>query len=222
MRRSMRERAETAAKKMQGMSLGKKISYLFTYYKGWLLALVVVFLFGFYVGDVLVQRSREIVLQGFFTNDVDNCFPAAALEKEVGAALGLKAKQRVVFDDSLYVDQHGEATEYSAASNSKIVAYVSTGELDFVVTNRELLEHFQTALPMADLKSLLPEELFQVLEPYMVTVSDEEGNLRFCALDLRESRYLKDRGAKETYYLFVPQSAPHKSVVIQVLLYSYS
>ena len=112
--------------KLRGMMLPKKIGYILTYYKGWLLGLLVLALFTGYAVDVAVQNQKETVLHGFFTNDQRDYFPASQLQKDVSAYLGLEKGQRVIFDDDLYVDLHGEATEYTAASNGKIIAYISS------------------------------------------------------------------------------------------------
>ena len=89
---------------------------------------------GFYIGDAVIQSHKEILLQGFFTNDEYNLFPAERIEQDYAATQTLTRQQRVVFDDALYIDLGGEASEYTAASNGKLTAYMMMHELDFVVT----------------------------------------------------------------------------------------
>lgn len=64
-----------------------------------------------------------------------------------------------MFDDALYIDLGGEASEYTAASNGKLTAYMMMHELDFVVTSDEVLEYYKDTFPMEDLEALLPADL---------------------------------------------------------------
>ena len=62
--------------KLRPMRPGQRVGYILHYYRFWIMGLVVLLALGFYVGDVVVQSQKEILLQGFFTNDEYNLFPA--------------------------------------------------------------------------------------------------------------------------------------------------
>lgn len=218
----------TERDKLRVMTLRQKAGYLLQYYKGWFFGLFCLCLLGFYLGDVYVQSQKEIVLQGFFTNDEWDLFSAEKIAEEYADSLSLEKHQRVVFDDGLYIDLGGEASEYSAASNSKLLAYITTKELDLVITNKAVLEHFTGQLPMLDLKQALPEDLFAALENQMVTSIDENGNTVFIALDMTESRYVADSGyaeedsVKNNYFLFVPNNSQRKEQTVDFIRYCFS
>lgn len=212
-------RAEAA--KLRNMTFGKKLGYIFTYYKGWIIGALLLAAACGYVGDAVAQSRREIVLQGFFTNDAQNLFPAAQLQKEYTAAQGFARRQRVVFDDTLYIDLGGEAVDYTAASRGKLVAYITTAELDFVVTTREVFEQYRGELPMKDLRALLPEELYARLSGQMLTGRDEAGAAVPCALSMEGSRYGAESGGAAAFYFFVPYNAPHPEQVAAFVAYSF-
>lgn len=140
------------AEKMRPMSLSQKISYLATYYTKWVVLYLIIAMFVWFGADALIQSRKEIVLQGYFTNDDRNYFPGSQMEKEYASLLNLRSGQRVVFDDSLYFDLEGTANEYTAASNGKVIATMAVNQLDFMVTTRPVLEHFRGELPMKDLE----------------------------------------------------------------------
>ena len=219
---------DTESAKLRTMKFGEKIGYIFTYYWKWMLLFLIVVMFCGYVGDAVVQAHKEIVLEGFFTNDDDNLFPAGELEKDFSATLGLSKKQAVVFDDSLYISQDGGATEYSAASNGKIIAYMATQELDFVVTTEAVYDFYKEDVPMADLGKLLTPELFAQLEEYLVTGTDPDGNACYTGLDMTQSRYVAGTGADQDeritqrYVLFVPYNAPHMEMLNEYIAYCFS
>lgn len=216
MERFRRWRAREA-EKLRGMTLPKKIGYVLTYYKGWFLGLLVLALFTGYAVDVVVQNQKETVLLGFFTNDQQDYFPAGRLQRDIADYLELGKDQRVIFDDDLYVDLHGEAVEYTAASNGKIIAYMATQELDFIVSPRAVFDYYSNDVPMSDLKTLLAPDLYERLEPYMIEGVDSEGKPCYTGIDMTESRYISGSEnaeyAEQTYVMFVPYSAPHREML---------
>lgn len=210
------------ADKLRKMSFTAKLGYLFSYYKGWFALLLVLVLFGGYIADLVIQGQKEIVLQGFFTNDEHGLFHGSELEKEFDTYLGLEKNQRIVFDDGLYVDLNGEATEYSAASNGKIIAYMATRELDFVITSKEVYEHFAADVPLADLAQFLPEELRGQLTPCLVAATGPEGEAISGALELSQSRFLRDTEVPEgSYYMFVPYHVPHPQALSNFIRFCF-
>lgn len=212
---------------LSGMSFKQKVNYIFYYYWKWMLLLLVLILFGFYVGDAVAQAHREIVLQGFFTNDELNLFDAEQIEKEYAAHLGLGKKQDVIFDDDLYIDLGGEATEYTAASNGKLIAYMAVQELDFVVTSEAVLHHYEAQTPLLDFEELLPPELFEKLRPWLYVYTDAQGQTLYAALDMSHSRFMtgeaqaRYEAAGETFYMFVPKLAPNRDALCEFIRWCF-
>ena len=79
---------DTESAKLRTMTFGGKVGYIFTYYWKWMLLVLVALMFCGYVGDTVVQAHKETVLEGFFTNDDYNLFPAGELERDFAATLG--------------------------------------------------------------------------------------------------------------------------------------
>ena len=98
---------QTEAEKLAPMNFGKKVQYILYYYRFWIVGLVILVCMGLYVGDAVYQSRREIVLQGFFTNDDYGLFDAGAILDGYTSGLTLDKSQRVVFDDVLYIDLEG-------------------------------------------------------------------------------------------------------------------
>ena len=216
--------AHREAAKLKGLSFKKKLEYIFSYYWRWMLLLLIFLMFCGYVGEAVAQSHREIVLEGFFTNDDWNLFPAEKIAEEYGETLSLNRKQSLLFDDTLYVTMDGTATEYGAASNGQIIAYMVTQELDFVVTTREVYEHYLGNVPMADLETALSPELAERLEASFVPGQDTEGNACFTGLDMGRSRYMAGSPYAEDagqYILFIPYRAPHLELINDFISWSF-
>ena len=73
---------ETEAAKLRPMTAKQRAGYILHYYRFWFIGLALLLLVGFYIGDAVIQSHKEILLQGFFTNDEYNLFPAEQIEKE--------------------------------------------------------------------------------------------------------------------------------------------
>ena len=218
---------KTEAEKLRPMNAKQRAGYILHYYRFWIAGVLLLLAVGFYIGDAVVQSQKEILLQGFFTNDAYNLFPAESIEKDYAATQDLTRRQRIVFDDALYIDLGGEASEYTAASNGKLVAYTMTHELDFVVTSDEVLVYYKDSMPMKDLREILPADLQQQLGGALYTATDSEGRQSSIAVDMTRSRFVAGTGAdadprvEHTYYLFVPESAPHTEQIVSFLRYAF-
>ena len=218
---------KTEAEKLRPMNAKQRAGYILHYYRFWIFGLLVLLAVGLYIGDAVVQSRKEIVLQGFFTNDEYNLFPAESIEKDYAATQDLTKRQRIVFDDALYIDLGGEASEYTAASNGKLTAYMMMHELDFVVTSDEVLEYYKDTFPMEDLETLLPADLREALADKLSFNTDADGKTTAIALDMTQSRFVAGTGAdadpnvQHTYYFFVPAGAPHPEQIVQFLRYSF-
>lgn len=225
-RQKVKKWHDTESAKLRTMRFGGKLDYIFTYYWKWMLLFLILLMFCGYVFDAVVQAQKETVLEGFFTNDDYDLFPAGKLEREFAATLELNGKQKLIFDDSLYVSLDGSAREYSAASNGKIIAYMATQELDFVVTTESVYDFYRSDVPMADLETVLSPELLARLEGSLVKGADPDGQECFTGVDMSKSRYIAGADMEdvlsERYILFVPYSAPHIEMLNDYLTFCFS
>lgn len=208
-------------KTLKSLNWKQKIRFCFDYYRGYFFLFLVLCLFLFYVGDVVIQSSQETVLQGFFTNDNYNYFPAKAIQEDFSSYINLKRGQKVSLEDSLYVEL-GSSNEYITSSQSKIVAYISAKELDFLVTNQELSGYYMGNLPLYDLESLMDSSLYEKLKDHLIYQKDGTGTEKACGLDLSDSRYMAQaQDNAGPFILVVPSTAPHPEAVNAFIRYSY-
>lgn len=207
--------------KLQNLTLKQKFNYITTYYTSWFIGALIISLFIGFIGDALIQSRKEIVLQGYITNDDYNYFPGSQMEKEYTAVLGLSNGKRIVFDDSLYFDLEGSADEYTAASNGKVIATMAVNQLDFMITTLPVLEHFEGQLPMKNLEKFLPEDILAVVQDDLVLGLDENGENAFVGINMAGSRYLRGTSTEESFYLFIPYNIPNEDNLIDFLRYCF-
>ena len=212
---------EGERQKMAPLTTKQKISYLTSYYTGWFVLFLIVCMFVSFFGDAVIQSGKTIVLQGYFTNDDYNYFPGSQMEAEYGKLLGLSPRQRIVFDDSLYFDLEGNANEYTAASNGKVIATMAVNQLDFMVTTLPVLEHFRGELPMKDLERFLPQDILDAVADALVPGLDENGQEAMVGINMARSRYLKDLDTEMDFYLFIPYNIPNEQALLDFLRYCF-
>lgn len=208
--------------KLKQMNTRQKLGYLWAYYRYYLYIVILLVLIIFYIGDALHQRSREIVLQGFFSNDDYNLFDADTITKDFSQYLKLGAKQRVVFDDSLYVELDSDS-EYVVASQGKISGYIAAKELDFIVTTPELVQHYSTHIPLMDLEVFIPNNLLTSIHDYIYHVEGMDHIKKSYAIDLSQSRFMKNANHKwdTPYYLIIPSNAPASEELFSFIRYAF-
>ena len=164
---------------LKTLNFRQKIQFILDYYRGRMFLLFFIFLMLFYIGDMVYQSSQTIYLQGFFVNDRQNLFPASELSRDFSAYDSLPSGHRVAFEDSLYVDL-SSGSEYHAASQGKIVAYIAARELDFLVVPQDLAEYYVQSFPLYHLEELLPDDLENSLQNDFYYAVDGSGEEKAC------------------------------------------
>jgi hypothetical protein len=208
--------------KLKQMNTRQKIRYIWDYYKIYFFLLILSLLIVFYIADALHQRSREIVLQGFFSNDDYNLFDGRIIAEDFGRYLNLGPKQRIVFDDSLYVELDSDA-DYVVASQGKISGYIAAKELDFIVTTPDLAQHYSTHIPLMDLQDFIPVDLLNRINEYLYYVEGMDSVKKAYALDLSQSRFMKnvDYKGDTPYYLIIPSNVPASQALFSFIRYAF-
>lgn len=205
---------------LKTLTFRQKLRFILDYYKGYAFIFLCLCAVGFYLGDMWMQTRRETVLEGFFTNDDENLYPAKDIARDFSRYLGLSSGQQVIFDDSLYV-LIGSSIDYHTSSQGKIMAYVAARELDFLVTTRELAEYYSPNLPVCDLEELLPDHLMDRLGSRLCYLPDSQGVTKACAVSLEGSRFESSASQAEPHCLMVMSYTEHRDAMIRFLEYAF-
>ncbi|ADY13252.1 hypothetical protein SpiBuddy_1427 [Sphaerochaeta globosa str. Buddy] len=183
-----------------------------------ILVILVGLLATIYVADLLVQRTKSIVLQIFVANDDQNTFEAKKIEAELADVFSIGNHERIIVDDSLYV-VFDSSDPYVESSLAKIYAYMAAKELDVLIAPLAVVQHYTQGLPMLDYPTLLKDEpeLLQHLQPYLIRTTSADGQKNEYLLDLTQSRY----SSSDAMYMAIPSSAPHLHAITNLLKYVF-
>ena len=208
--------------KLKSLSPRQRFFYITDYYKGYFFIFLCLCLLGYYIAGAVIEIRNDTVLEGFFSNDDENLFPAKEIARDFSAHLGLGPRQQVIFDDSLYVIPESKA-EYNAGSQGKIIAYIAARELDFLVTTKDLVEMYAPNCPVQDLEELLPDDLKERLQDQLLYGTDGSGTFKACGVSMDGSRFTKDSQAQKEapHYLMVFSYTQHREALIRFLRYAF-
>ncbi|MGN0159595.1 MAG: hypothetical protein ACI39W_10785 [Brotaphodocola sp.] len=208
---------------LKTLTFRQKLVFIKDYYKGEAFALICLCFLTFYIGDAWVTAHRETVLEGFFTNDDENLFPAKTIADDFSKYLQLEKNQQLLFDDSLYI-VIGSKNLYQTSSQSRILAYVSAKDLDFLVTTEELTPYYSEHFSIYDLNELLPEDLRQKLQDDFFYGKDNSGTTKACAVSMERSRFAQGKMSEDAapHYLMAFSYTEHPDALIQFLEYAFA
>lgn len=207
---------------LKTLNFRQRLRFILDYYRGQMFILFVFLMITFYIGDMVYQSSQVIDLQGFFVNDRQDLFPAENLIRDFSAYMSTPPGHRIAFEDSLYVDLESNS-EYNAASQGKIVAYVAARELDFLVAPEALAQYYAGSFLLYDLEDLLPDRLREYLKEDFYYAADGTGQEKACGLSLARSRFLQNPvyDGGEDYYLLALSYTPRTDALISFIEYAY-
>lgn len=219
---TLKEHAAQDRNILRSLTLRQKLRFCVDYYRGYLFLFLICCLALFYIGDLVVQSRKDTVLHGFFTNDDYNLFPAGTISGDFSKQLDLKPDQQVIFEDSLYVEI-GSGKDYTTSSQSKILAYISARELDFIVTTEDLMHYYSSSFLLYDLEELLPEDMAGQLAGQLYHGKDGAGENKACALNLAGSRFLTSPlpAGAPGYYLMVLSYTGHQDAITAFIQYAF-
>ena len=171
----MMEKPEEKAARREAfrkMSLRGKADYLFTYYKGPILFILVLFLI---LGYGIHRRltTKEPVLYAALVNVTAGPDLSAGLGENYLTAEGHDPRrEEVYFYRDLYLSENAspESHEYAYASRLKLMGAIQAEKLDVVIMNREAYDIFSWNGYLLDLEEYLQKEdpsLHERLAPYL-------------------------------------------------------
>ncbi len=208
---------------LKALTFRQKIRFFMDYYRWLFLLFLICLLFLYYIGDMIYQSRQTIDLQGFFINDRQNLFPAGTLADRFSDYQNTQPGHRIAFDDSLFIDLDS-SSEYDAASQSKLIAFVAAKELDFLVAPESLARRYARSFSLLDLSQVLPEDLKEDLKEDFYIAADGTGVKKACGLDLSRSQFLQDSPVYdhgESYYLLALSYTPHRDALISFIRFAY-
>lgn len=210
---------KTETEKMAGMTGREKWDYILTYYRAWLLTIVLVIAaaagtaYHFVFNNAKCEFSCALVNGYMEKGDV-------AFSEELDEYFGFQSRKEYAYFDTAYQIAY-PGVDNEAADTSfyeKFFLNIRTGSLDVAIVPESFLEYCNTVERVFyDVTEVLSEEQLKTWEPYFVTGKDEEGNEYICGIDISHLKFLQEENisfvndnAGEKVILTFPCNSEHR------------
>ncbi len=146
--------------KLKNAPLKEKISYFMEYYFKMTLAIIAgaALIIGIIV--TMVTAPDDIGFAAYFFNNPDFKVDTE-MQEDFIAYLGIDTKEHDAFiDSSLYYNSEIQSQDV-LTNLEKSMSIISTNELDVIVGNEEVIEHFSLIECTSDITTVLPADLLE-------------------------------------------------------------
>ena len=175
----------TEKEKFKQMSFSDKLWYIYEYYKFHILGLIGVIMLCCIIGTSIYNSTRETMLYTVVINNPNGMYTNTdPLSTEFHEHMGFREKDNTIAE-SMFIHYGAEATEYSYAAMGKISALIAAADLDFMLCDDEVFEHFYQMDAFLDLEDALPADIWEVVADRAIyTTSPETGETIASAIDI--------------------------------------
>lgn len=176
--------------KFKQMSFQDKIWYLYEYYKFHFLGIIGVILLCCVIVTSIYNSTRETMLYTVVINNPNGMATNTdPLSTEFHEYMGFREKDNTVAE-SMFIHYGDDATEYSYASMGKISALIASQDLDFMLCDDEVFEHYLPMDAFLDLEEVLPEDIWEVVKDRIIyTQTAETHETIASAIDLNGTEF---------------------------------
>lgn len=155
---SKKERRLIEKEKLKGMGMGKKLEYIWMYYKpaifGVIAAIALVFAARDYYEQAKIKSVFSITVVNSFGNDTD------ALAEEIKENLGYGDDAYSKVDIGVNLTTNADGDEFDYTAQMAYVAQVQAGSIDVMIMPEALYKNLNQNEPFANLEELLGEYTF--------------------------------------------------------------
>ena len=223
---SLKEQLKTELRaeghKMKEMSLEDKIWYIWGYYKFHIAGVILAAMFLSVIihsdyNTTIHPALHCIILNNRSSEELDT----SILEEDFHTLMGF-GKKEPIYTESMYISYGDQATELSYASMAKITALVASRDLDVLMGDRENIEHYASMDGLADLSTLLPQDLLSRLEDRFSYAADSTGQSRPVSIDISGTDFAgKIHLSQEAANFGIISNSTHTDNAISLLRYIF-
>lgn len=193
-------------KKLSGMTWGKRLGYIWDYYKP-LLAAILGIVAAIYIGVTIYHNLQQIdVIQVYMIDSNALDIDTEEIAAEFGEFLGGLKKNEVVTIDTSLTEDEDDVSQYAMASRIKVMALTSGGGMDMMLLKEDVYEKYLEEGMLQAMDDILTEEQ---KEKWSGRLIGDSG--RIYGVDVQDSPVLERYNAYfgEKVYAVVSVNAAH-------------
>ena len=190
---------------MKGLTWKERFQHFWEYYKWIAIAAVVVIAMTISIVSSVVQNSKEMLYSGVCINlsmsDEGNAYLTEGWFAKLG---GNEKKQQIELVPMALNLEANALTDVESANNEKLIAMVTTGELDYMLMDASALTNAGKNGMFAPLDEFLSQEMIAKFEGKIVTLQ-VDGKNYLAAIDISDLPFVKKHmGSTNKVYIGFP------------------
>lgn len=183
--------------KLSRMPAKDRLWYIKEYYKFHILAFIIIIWLIAVLGRTFYAGTFNSVFSCMIINDSSNGeSDISYIEEGFSDYLSLGRKETISIESGLSISFGDDASEFSYASMAKLAARVADNDLDTLITDSPVIEHFAASGGLYDLEKLLPADLLAVLKDRLFYSVNETGEPYACGIYLDSTPLCEKTGLK--------------------------
>lgn len=220
---SIREEAARERKKLKQMTWRDKLWYIWEYYKLHIAGVLLLICLLGVVCNSLYRQSFTTRLSFCVINDeTGDASSFDQLEAGLKKALNCGKKDLIEINAGLYASYGDSVSQFSYATIAKISAMVAGKDLDVMIADKATIDHYGEIQAFADLRQLLPPELYRTVEEDVYSLPGEDGSPRPVALSLEHTAFHQETGVTmEPAYLAVLSNSERTEAAVRMIRYLF-
>lgn len=170
----------------------ERIGY-FLYYHKWHILVTALVLFTIVYGSVAIITKKDYAYNCVVVNDSYNQKFSEELEKTIKNCISYNKKKEIVVVSPHSTDITNYSPGYYGGDTGmqSIFAKMTDYLIDTMIADQDVMEWFSMDDNFCNLKDTLPSDVYQELEPYIVTLKDSSGKEYPYGLDISETKVYK-------------------------------
>lgn len=162
---SINDEIKKQTHKLKDMTIKGKVTYIWDYYKFWIIGAVVAVIVIVSVTKSIISNSRPIYLNAILINSNLEYDKSVALDQEFAKEVDVNLDEyQMPIDVSMSFSMEGTYTQMDMAFQTKLVGAYSTGELDVVMGPVEIMAGAANVDAYGNLDEMLPKDLIDYLK----------------------------------------------------------
>ena len=181
---------------LKDMEPKDRLSYIWEYYKWYIIVAVFVVIFGIYLIVSYTTRKEEVAHVLMVNTNIEAVSDDDAhLFDQLLSDNGYNtAKQEVAVNDGLRVDSKGVG-QNNYYSYSSVLTILEAGGADVYLSDKETFDLIAGTGNLQDLSEVLPEDIMQEYQDKLVYTTDGETNESYpCGIEITGNKWAKETG----------------------------
>ncbi len=197
--KTLKDSLQEEKKKLKNMSIKDRLWYIWEYYKIPILSIMAALALIGSIGSAMYQNRFETALSCFILNSrpgSDADLLSSYFDQDFRQYAGLDENVKIDVDSSMSLTFDESAmSELTYASLAKVTAVISTKDLDIMIGNPETAAHYGSMGGFADLKELLPADVYdKVKDRLYMTTNEETGETAATGIFIGETDFCDRTG----------------------------